>query len=99
MRNASIRHVLLRRTGLRRPFPPDFAARIEGRRIRAVERRGKYLLVALSSGDTLLMHLGMSGSFRVERPTRRTRTDECAAVGKHAHVVFEHSNGEVVYFN
>ena len=73
MRKASIVRVLLRRAGLRRPFPLDFAARIEGQPIRAVERRGKYLLVALSSGDTLVMHLGMSGSFRVQRATSRSR--------------------------
>jgi formamidopyrimidine-DNA glycosylase len=99
MRNASVSRVLLRRAGLRRPFPPDFASRIEGYRIRAVERRGKYLLVALSSGDTLLMHLGMSGSFRVQRATRRTRSGHDEAADKHDHVVFELSNGAVVTFN
>jgi formamidopyrimidine-DNA glycosylase len=98
MRNTSVRHVLLRRAGLRRPFPPDFAARIEGQRIRAVERRGKYLLVALSSGDTLLMHLGMSGSFRVQRSAPPARSEDAAA-DKHDHVVFELSNGAIVTFN
>ena len=63
MRGARIEHVLLRRKNLRRPFPPAFASRLEGRRIHSVDRRGKYLLVALDSGDRLLMHLGMSGSF------------------------------------
>src|SRR3979409_1805441 len=73
MRGARLTHVLLRRKNLRRPFPPAFASRLEGRRIRSVDRRGKYLLVALDSGDTLLMHLGMSGSFRITRgSTRRT---------------------------
>ena len=71
MRGARITHVLLRRKDLRRPFPPAFASRLEGRRIRAVDRRGKYLLVALDSGDTVLMHLGMSGSFRIDRRTSK----------------------------
>jgi formamidopyrimidine-DNA glycosylase len=73
-----------------------FASRIEGRRIRAVERRGKYLLVRLASGDTLLMHLGMSGSFRVARATRGRAV---ATEGRHDHVVFELSNGAIVVFN
>ena len=94
MRHASVTRVLLRRAGLRRPFPPDFASRIEGRGIRAVERRGKYLLVALSSGDTLVMHLGMSGSFRV-----LPRGGHDDAADKHDHVVFELSNGAIVTFN
>lgn len=94
MRGASIARVLLRRKDLRRPFPPGFASRIEGRRVRAVERRGKYLLVRLSSGDTLLMHLGMSGSFHIARAKSRRE-----APGKHDHVIFELSNGAVVTFN
>ena len=94
MRGASITRVLLRRKDLRRPFPPGFASRIEGRRVRAVERRGKYLLVRLSSGDTLLMHLGMSGSFHIARA--KSGRD---APGKHDHVIFELSNGAVVTFN
>ena len=53
------------------PFPADFAARLEGQRVRNVARRAKYLLVELASGDVLLAHLGMSGSFRVLRSARR----------------------------
>jgi formamidopyrimidine-DNA glycosylase len=100
MRGAAIARVLLRRQDLRRPFPPRFAARIEGYRIRAVERRGKYLLVRLSSGDTLLMHLGMSGSFRVvPSPGRGARNRDALIAGRHDHVVFELSNGATVVFN
>jgi formamidopyrimidine-DNA glycosylase len=94
MRGASIVRVRLRRKDLRRPFPPGFASRLEGRRVGAVERRGKYLLVRLGSGDTVLMHLGMSGSFHVARVKR-----EREPAGKHDHVVFELSNGAVVTFN
>lgn len=94
MRGATIDRLRLRRKDLRRPFPRGFAARVEGRRVLAVERRGKYLLVRLSSGDTVLMHLGMSGSFRVSR-----RTSARAPDGRHDHVIFELSNGAVVIFN
>ena len=64
MAGARIAHVLLRRANLRYPFQPDFARRLEGQAVRGVSRRAKYLLVELESGDALLMHLGMSGSFR-----------------------------------
>ena len=81
MRGARIEHVLLRRKDLRRPFPRAFASRLEGRRIRSVDRRGKYLLLALDSGDTLLMHLGMSGSFRIDRGSkRRAPTGDVVAI-------------------
>jgi formamidopyrimidine-DNA glycosylase len=99
MRGARITHVLLRRKNLRRPFPRAFASRLEGRRIRSVDRRGKYLLVTLDSGDTVLMHLGMSGSFRINRGvTRRASTAE-STTDRHDHVVFTLSNGVTVTFN
>jgi formamidopyrimidine-DNA glycosylase len=68
MQGARIEQVILRRANLRLPFSADFADRIEGQTVRAVNRRAKYLLVELSSGDVLVMHLGMSGWFRVGRP-------------------------------
>jgi formamidopyrimidine-DNA glycosylase len=56
-RGARIDRVELRRPDLRRPFPRDFVSRLTGHTIRTIGRRGKYLLVALSSGETLLVHL------------------------------------------
>jgi len=67
MEGARIERVLLRRPDLRYPFAPDFVSRLEGQNVRAVRRRAKYLLIDLASGDVLLMHLGMSGWFRVVR--------------------------------
>ena len=55
-----------RRADLRFAFPPDFAARLAGRRVLDLRRRAKYLLADLESGETLVMHLGMSGSFRID---------------------------------
>ena len=55
-----------RRADLRSPFPQRFRERLEGRRVEALRRRAKYLLADLDSGETLVMHLGMSGSFRIE---------------------------------
>ena len=74
MEGARFTKVEARRGDLRWPLPKDFAARLEGENVEGLGRRAKYLLADLSSGDVLLMHLGMSGSFRVFRATaRRTR--------------------------
>ena len=93
MEGARFERVELRRPDLRAPFPRRFAARLQGQTVKALDRRGKYLLAELSSGDTLVMHLGMSGSFRVgfER--------EAAVCGTHDHVVFRMSSGATVTFN
>src|SRR5215472_11201692 len=53
------------RPDLRWPLPKDFAARLQGKTVTGLGRRAKYLLADLSSGDVLVMHLGMSGSFHV----------------------------------
>ena len=85
--------VTQRRPDLRSPFPSQFSARLTGKTALAVDRRAKYLLVPLSSGETLVMHLGMSGSFSVERDRREAPDDP------HDHVVFHMSSGADVVFN
>ena len=67
MEGARFERVLARRPDLRYPLPADFVSRLEGQTVRTIARRAKYLLAELSSGDVLVMHLGMSGSFRVRR--------------------------------
>jgi formamidopyrimidine-DNA glycosylase len=104
MAGARIRRVVVRQPKLRYPLHTDFAERLEGHIVRAVERRAKYLLVELSSGDRLLMHLGMSGSFRVMRSgrpdsSRRRYYYDTSRLAAHDHVIFELSNGFVVVFN
>ena len=89
MLGKTIARVLLRRADLRRPFPEGFASRLESQTIRSLRRRGKYLLLDLNSGDVLLIHLGMSGSFRIS---------ENGSPGAHDHVVLQLSNGSVVTF-
>ena len=54
-----------RRGDLRIPFPKDFAGRLSGRRCQKLRRRAKYLLADLDSGETLVIHLGMSGRMSV----------------------------------
>jgi formamidopyrimidine-DNA glycosylase len=80
------------RPDLRFPLPADFAARLQGRRVEAVKRRAKYLLLDLEDGTVLLAHLGMSGRMLVERV-------EEAVSEPHDHVVFETDDGWVVRFN
>jgi formamidopyrimidine-DNA glycosylase len=93
--------VLLRRKNLRIPFPRRFAARLTGQTVTGLTRRAKYLLATLSSGETLLIHLGMTGGFRVEtaRVSGGYRSDELTDDEKHDHVVFTMSSGAVVTFN
>ena len=99
MVRARITAVDLRRPDLRRPFPSHFARRLTGQTVVALTRRAKYLLASLSSGETLLMHLGMSGSFRVvsnsksQSPNPKTQNDP------HDHVVLYMSSGKAVVFN
>ena len=72
MEGARFAEVEAHRGDLRWPLPKDFVARLEGKTVEGLGRRAKYLLADLSSGDVLLMHLGMSGSFRVAQAARRT---------------------------
>ena len=92
-----------RRKDLRFPFQKDFVARLDGQTVTGLGRRAKYLMADLGSGDVLLMHLGMSGSFRVvaneatKTPGQfhHPKSDDRA----HDHVVFHMSSGASVVFN
>lgn len=102
MVGAKIERVELRRTDIRFPFPPRFAQRLTARRVVALTRRAKYLLFKLDSGETLIAHLGMSGSFRVDAAKSVTPGafhHERSKDPKHDHVVFNLDNGNVVTYN
>jgi formamidopyrimidine-DNA glycosylase len=90
-----------RRRDLRFPFPVGFPERLAGRQVVALRRRAKYLLADLDDGYLLVMHLGMSGSFRVEHPQRGDILSPCGGPQKpaHDHVVFDLSNGARVVYN
>jgi formamidopyrimidine-DNA glycosylase len=103
MVGAQFTRVDQRRADLRFPFPKNFAARLKGRRIEGLQRRGKYLLADLDDAQILVMHLGMSGSFRIEDETdaktpgafHHARSKDPA----HDHVVFHLSNGKSIIYN
>jgi formamidopyrimidine-DNA glycosylase len=103
MEGARFAKVEARRGDLRWPLPKDFRERLEGKTATGLGRRGKYLLADLSSGDVLLMHLGMSGSFRVFRDADENAPGkyhhERSRHVAHDHVVFHMSNGAMVTFN
>ncbi len=93
---SQIIHVDQNRPDLRFPFPDQFVERLSGKTVSALSRRSKYLLADLSGGDVLVMHLGMSGSFRVENDGAKSLpgnfTRERSKDTKHDHVVFHLSN-------
>ena len=103
MHGASFVKVEARRADLRFPFPKNFATRLTGATVIGLGRRAKYMLADLSSGEVLIMHLGMSGSFRVAKSGavqtpgefHRQRSNDA----KHDHVVFEMSSGWTIVFN
>ena len=102
MEGARFDKVEARRGDLRWPLPKDFARRLQGQTVTGLGRRAKYLLADLSSGEVLLMHLGMSGSFRVAQDHGATPGGyyhERSQASAHDHVVFHMSNGAVVTFN
>jgi formamidopyrimidine-DNA glycosylase len=92
--------VEVRRGDLRWPLPKDFAKRLEGERVEGLGRRAKYLTADLSSGEVLLMHLGMSGSFRVGKDAKPgVYYHERSKSTTHDHIVFHMSNGATITFN
>jgi formamidopyrimidine-DNA glycosylase len=103
MTGARIERVALARGDLRTPFPTRFVERLVGRKIETLSRRAKYIVAHLDGGEALIMHLGMSGSFRVEKD------DSTGAPGAfhftrskneaHDHVVFGLSNGARIVYN
>jgi formamidopyrimidine-DNA glycosylase len=103
MEGSKIVRAEARRKDLRFPFQKDFVARLEGQTVTGLGRRAKYLLADLASGDVLLMHLGMSGSFRViEGEDQKTPGKFHHPRGEdraHDHVVFHMSSGAAVVFN
>ena len=102
MLGARIDKVELRRTDIRFPFPPRFASRLKGRRIVASTRRAKYLFFQLDGEETLIAHLGMSGSFRIEAATTTIPGSfhrERGKDPKHDHVVLHLDNGSIVTYN
>jgi len=103
MEGFSIVKAEARRKDLRFPFQKDFVARLTGQTVTGLGRRAKYLMADLASGDVLLMHLGMSGSFRVIKDEDERAPGQFhhprSSDGAHDHVVFHMSSRAAIVFN
>ncbi|HWC63907.1 MAG TPA: bifunctional DNA-formamidopyrimidine glycosylase/DNA-(apurinic or apyrimidinic site) lyase [Rhizomicrobium sp.] len=103
----TITEALVRRGDLRVPFPPRFAERLTGRKVARLSRRAKYLLAELDHGETLVIHLGMSGRISVYAEGKNRQLGNYvyqaappgAGHGKHDHVVLESDAPARIVFN
>ena len=84
--HAKIINVKQNRADLRFPFPENFQSRLTGREIIGLGRRAKYLLIHLDSDETIISHLGMSGSWRIENTTLGSYYHEKNKLAAHDHL-------------
>ncbi|MEM9126659.1 MAG: bifunctional DNA-formamidopyrimidine glycosylase/DNA-(apurinic or apyrimidinic site) lyase [Pseudomonadota bacterium] len=87
------------RPDLRWPFPDRMSDRLSGQRVDRLRRRSKYILADLSGGQTLLIHLGMSGRMTVSGDPLGQFVHEHPMPETHDHVVFHMANGARITFN
>jgi formamidopyrimidine-DNA glycosylase len=103
LEGAVIARAQVNRPDLRWPFPERMAERLTGQRVERLRRRSKYILADLSSGETLIVHLGMSGRMIVSggagRQVPGAFFHEHPAPEKHDHVVLDTDAGMRVTFN
>ncbi len=99
MEGVVIERVEVNRPDLRWPFPDRMTDRLSGKRVNRLWRRSKYIMIDLSSGETLLIHLGMSGRMIVSGDPLGQFVHNHPAPAKHDHVVFHMANGARVTFN
>ena len=99
MEGVTILRAEVNRPDLRWPFPPQMAARLTGATVLALRRRSKYILADLSTEETLLIHLGMSGRMLISGAVLGAFHHDHPAPQKHDHVVLTMGNGARVTFN
>lgn len=99
MEGQVIARATVNRPDLRWPFPPDMAARLTSQRVTALRRRSKYILADLTSGESLLIHLGMSGRMLVSGDPLGRFVHDHPAPEKHDHVVLDMEGGARITFN
>jgi len=99
MEGQVIANAAINRPDLRWPFPDHMAERLTGQRVDRLRRRSKYILADLSSGETLLIHLGMSGRMTVSGDPLGRFAHSHPAAQKHDHVVLNMENGARIIFN
>jgi len=100
----SFASVQQRRGDLRFPLPKHFAARLQGRKVDALDRRAKYLLARLDDGEVLVMHLGMTGRLSIDDANGKSLdlgefADEQKRTPKHEHIVFHLADGTAIRYS
>lgn len=99
MEGQKIEIAYVNRPDLRWPFPKNMADRLTGKVVLGLRRRSKYILADLDSGETAIIHLGMSGRMMVSGIQLGDFYVEHPASQKHDHVKLEMGNGAAVVFN
>jgi formamidopyrimidine-DNA glycosylase len=99
LEGAVIDRACVNRPDLRWPLPEGMAGRLTGKRVMALRRRSKYILADLDSGETLLVHLGMSGRMLISGAQLGSFYHDHPAPQKHDHVVLHMAGGARVTFN
>jgi formamidopyrimidine-DNA glycosylase len=99
LEGARLTLVVQNRPDLRFPLPEDFVHRLTGAGIRRLDRRAKYLLAELDTGETLVAHLGMTGRFLIGEHTPGRFHHPAGDDPKHTHLVFETDRGARIAFN
>ncbi len=90
--NDTITCVSLYRKDLRFPFPDNMPAKLQGRTVVQISRRAKYILIRFDDDQILIGHLGMSGSFRIEKQPG-------GEIVKHEHMIWETAKGHVIRYH
>ncbi|RLJ41206.1 DNA-(apurinic or apyrimidinic site) lyase [Litoreibacter meonggei] len=87
------------RPDLRWPFPTNMAERLSGRAVKMLRRRSKYILADLDNGETLIIHLGMSGRMQIDLADTAEFHQAAPILKKHDHVVLHMQDGTRIAFN
>ena len=83
---ARLTRVRQNRPDLRFPFPERFVERLDGATVLRLDRRAKYLLMPLSTGETWVSHLGMTGRFTLDGTQLGEFVEPAPIAGKHEHM-------------
>ena len=99
LEGATIKRIKLNRADLRWPFPKNFTSRLKEAKVLNLKRRSKYILIDLNTGETLLIHLGMSGKILVSDSKIGNYFYEYSKGSDHDHVIFELNDGTKLTYN
>jgi len=100
--NRTIKTLTINRNDLRVPIPENTRQIIQGQKVIGLDRHGKYILVALGNDQTIIWHMGMSGTVRIyknQNPDPDQNPETGLESKKHDHVIMESCQGDVIVYN